>query len=263
VHAATTGNPYGAVNIEGALKLVGDGPQAVALASLAVSATADVTGVSVVGQTTFAASSGITLHAARCLFRRVDVYFVGGGLSTVTIDASDLGAGSTDGTALSITPSSPAAFVLTNSYVHGGAYGASAVTGPGFGTVPVDLAFRNDTFVGSQVGLYAFASGGFWNLTYTNNVITSASQYGVDLANFDVSHITSKKNSLFANGANYNGQAIPGSDLTSDPKLSTATPPRPGAGSSLLGAADPASATPFDFFGKARAASPTIGAVEP
>src|SRR5262249_5317447 len=62
---------------------------------------------------------------------------------------------------------------------------------------------------------------------------------------------------------NYGGGAVPPpGGVTSHPMLDAASPPRPRAGSPLIGAADAAMAPPADYWGTPRGARAGIGAVQ-
>ncbi|HVY47390.1 MAG TPA: hypothetical protein VHB21_15990, partial [Minicystis sp.] len=138
-------------------------------------------------------------------------------------------------------------------------------------TVPADLAHDavvlvNDTFTTDTYGAYFTVrdpSHGF-PITVANDVFAGSMNVAVSISELTaVSYLTVSHDAYWQNGTNFYGAVPPGPGfVSSDPKLDMQSPPAPGAGSPLVGAADPAYAPVADFEGAARGGSPDIGARE-
>jgi hypothetical protein len=189
---------------------------------------------------------------------------VSGGDLTVTLDGVDLSSHETGGGnvgAVEIVKGYSDAqasldLVVRNCYLHdsqaGVDYEANGTT------MPTAVTLVNDTFMRNGTAIRVAASGPVI-LGYDNNLI-AYNAVGVDLPTppFHAGH-----NALFGNTtADYAGVDGGIGDILADPMLDPSVPPGLLPGSPCRGAGDPTRAPATDFWGRARGASPDIGAVQ-
>jgi hypothetical protein len=145
---------------------------------------------------------------------------------------------------------------VRNSYLHDSEMGVDyASSGT---TASMALMFNNDTFASNGTAINIATTDPI-NLQYYNDLIVN-NDFAVDLS---APPAGAGNNAFFGNtGSNYAGDAGGTGDVLSDPMLDRARPPGLLLNSPCRGAADPSRAPATDFWGRARGASPDIGAVQ-
>ena len=193
----------------------------------------------------YAVTAIASFQGKKLLIDRCDLSSVGG------LGAVELGVTLT-GSSYDVT--------IQNSYVHGSIEGIRLVN---ISNAPNLITLVNDTFAANGTALHLLAPlGSALTLRYENDVFTGSTT-AIDLTSQPATVVQHANNALFGNTTNYATSAVPGPGyVTSDPLLDAETPPAPGVGSPLVGAAKAASAPVTDFWGTARNGSPDIGAVE-
>jgi hypothetical protein len=248
------------------LKIIGVTADKSALGSLVVS-----TGFSSVEVSGIFAQQGITVNAAKATFRgmrigntianpSLTILQTSGRTTDVTVDGCDIPA-YPNGQGIQITNnlSTPTVLVLTNSWVHGGAYGLS-VQGAGS---QLTLSVVNNTIEKAGFGVHFGQSQG--TVTLSNNIVSGHTTTGIVVSNATaVPGITSSNNALFGNASNYASFAVAGPGyVTADCQMDTTTPvPQTKPGSPCRGTADPAKAPKVDYWNASRVPPVDIGAVQ-
>jgi hypothetical protein len=178
---------------------------------------------------------------------------------TLTLNGVDISAASTEPAIYaSVNPDTSGLATtlnVANCYIHGA---QSGLVIDGFEEIAT-LNVINNTFVGdgTAINLVVESTGtvtaSLFNNLLVDNGVAIALTYAADVGN----------NALYGNTTNYGGVATDGSDyVKKNPLLDTSTPPGLLPGSPCRGAADATQAPANDFYGRARGASPDIGAVQ-
>ncbi len=186
-----------------------------------------------------------------------------GKVTDVTVDGCDITGLGTNGMAVRVdnTFSAPTSmtFVLTNSYLHGGAYGLYTA---GSGN-QLTLNVVNNTIDKETYGLHFGQGQG--TVLYANNIISNHTNAAINIANAGAAaSITHGHNALFGNANNYAGVASDGPGyVKADCNMDSATTvPQTKPGSPCRGVGDKAKAPAIDYWNAPRGAAVDLGAVQ-
>jgi hypothetical protein len=156
------------------------------------------------------------------------------------------------------TPASSLKF--QNNWVHDASMGLQIAE---VMTNSAKVEILNNTFANAGDALNVSGTASQMTVPFAmfNNVFSS-NAIAVGL-NWTVAAGTTGNNAFFGNTTNYAEYAIAGPGyVTSDPQLTSSSPPGLAVGSPARGTGDPPHAPPADYWGKSRGASVDIGAIQ-
>jgi hypothetical protein len=155
-----------------------------------------------------------------------------------------------------------ASLTATNSFFHDSGFGIRYFESSASNWGTFSLFLSNNTILDNDTGVSVESSNQYVSLALSNSAIGD-NTLGLRLLT-DSSFVLSQSNNAYGgNGTHFDGTAYAStSDLFGPLALDAAVPPGPGASSLLIGAAKVSAAPSADFFGRARDATPDVGAVE-
>jgi hypothetical protein len=178
---------------------------------------------------------------------------------SLTLDGVDVSSASTGGGIELFTESVDTVITVESSYIHGGSFGVNGYIYPADGVGAATIVLLNNTFENNATAIDfdsyvgSTLSVSLYNNLFVDNGVAIALTYAAIVGN----------NALYGNTTNYAGVATDGPGyVKANPLLDTSTPPGLLPGSPCRGAGNAAHAPTDDFYGKARGATPDIGAVQ-
>jgi hypothetical protein len=210
-----------------------------------------IKGISVGGGMTLEPSSNIHDHLLLTASRVRGLISVSPNAAQIVFDGDDLANDAQNPAVdlVGIFNNAPTpAFTVQNCFIHDSGIGIhhleSTATNP--------IAVVNNTFLNDTTALIG---DGVAASLAANNLIVNSLNAGIDISGMPWNL---HNNSFFMTGSN---TPPPGSsDVTTDPKIDTQSPPALGSGSPCRGTGDSSVAPAADFFGRARSGAVDIGA---